>query len=100
VRKTNGGKEQNASQRDVINTEEQTDLGLQILSTLTASLVFDIQSCVETEAAADKKEKQIFLIYKESPMGSGAKSYLRKGFLTYEEMCKYFPIYEEAVCHR
>ncbi len=25
---------------------------------------------------------------------------MRKGFLTYEEMCKYFPIYEEAVCHR
>jgi hypothetical protein len=26
-----------------------------------------------------------------------AKSYTRKGFLTYEEMCKYFIIYEEAV---
>jgi hypothetical protein len=22
---------------------------------------------------------------------------MRKGFLVYEEMCKYFPIYEEAV---
>ncbi len=27
---------------------------------------------------------------------SVAKSYLRKGFLIYEEMRKYFPIYEEA----
>ncbi len=32
-------------------------------------------------------------------MGSGAKSYMRKGFLIYEEMYKYFPIYEEAVSH-
>ncbi len=29
-------------------------------------------------------------------MGSGAKSYMRKGFLMYEEMYKYFTIYEEA----
>ncbi len=26
-------------------------------------------------------------------MGSGAKSYMRKGFLIYEEMRKFFPIY-------
>ncbi len=32
-------------------------------------------------------------------MGSGAKSYTRKSFLTNEEMRKYFPIYEEAVSH-
>ncbi len=32
-------------------------------------------------------------------MGSGAKSYMRKGFLIYEEMRKYFTIYEEAVNH-
>jgi hypothetical protein len=30
-------------------------------------------------------------------MGSGAKSYMRMGFLIYEKMRKYFPIYEEAV---
>ncbi len=30
-------------------------------------------------------------------MGSGAKSYMRKGFLKYEEMRKYFTIYEVAV---
>ncbi len=38
----------------------------------------------------DKKENKIFLIYKEIQMGSGAKSYMRKGFLVYEEMHKYF----------
>jgi hypothetical protein len=43
----------------------------------------------------DKKENIIFLIYKE--IQSGAESYMRKGFLIYEEMRKYFPIYEEAV---
>jgi hypothetical protein len=47
----------------------------------------------------DKKEHKILLIYKEIQMGSRAKSYMRKGFLTYEEMRKFFPIYEEAVGH-
>jgi hypothetical protein len=28
-----------------------------------------------------------------------AKSNMSKGFLIYEEMCKYLVIYEEAVCH-
>ncbi len=32
-------------------------------------------------------------------MGSVAKSYVRKGFLIYEEMSKYLTIYEEAVSH-
>ncbi len=39
------------------------------------------------------------ILYKEIQMGSGAKSFIRKGFLTYEEMRKYFPIYKEAVSH-
>jgi hypothetical protein len=47
----------------------------------------------------DKKEKKIVLIYKDIQMRSGAKSYIRKGFLIYEEMRKFFPIYEEAVRH-
>ncbi len=47
----------------------------------------------------DKKEKKIFLIYKEIQIGSVAKSYMRKGFLIYEEMRKYLVIYEEAVRH-
>ncbi len=47
----------------------------------------------------DNKENDIFLIYKELQMGSGARSYMRKGFLIYEEMGKYLTIYEEAVSH-
>ncbi len=41
----------------------------------------------------DKNENQIFLIYKEIQRGAVAKSYMRKGFLIYEEMRKYFPIH-------
>ncbi len=43
----------------------------------------------------DKKEKKIFLIYREIQMASGAKSYFRKGFLIlyiYEEVRKYLVI--------
>ncbi len=47
----------------------------------------------------DKKEKKIFLIYKEIQKGAVAKSYMRRGFLIYEKMRKYLVIYEEAVCH-
>jgi hypothetical protein len=47
----------------------------------------------------DKIENKIFLIYKEILMRAVAKSYMRKGFLIYEEMSKYFPIYEESVSH-
>jgi hypothetical protein len=47
----------------------------------------------------DKKENKIFLIYKEIQSGAVAKFYMGKGFLIYEEMHKYFPIYEEAVSH-
>ncbi len=46
-----------------------------------------------------KKEKEIFLIFKEIQMGSVAKSYMRKGFLICEEVCKYSAIYEEAIRH-
>ena len=45
----------------------------------------------------DKKENQIFLIFKEIQNGEVEKSYMREGFLIYEDMRKYFPIYEEAV---
>ncbi len=53
----------------------------------------------EVAAYTDKKENLIFLIYKEIQSGAVAKSYMRKGFLIYEEMRKYFPIYEEVVSH-
>jgi hypothetical protein len=45
----------------------------------------------------DKKENHTFLKYREIQSEAVAKS--RKGFLIYEEMRKYFPIYEEAVRH-
>ncbi len=47
----------------------------------------------------DKKENKVFLIYKEIQSGAVSMSCMRKGFLIYEEMRKYFPIYEEAVSH-
>jgi hypothetical protein len=47
-----------------------------------------------------KKENQIFLIYKEiQRAGAVAKTFIRKGFLMYEEMRKYLTIPEEAVSH-
>jgi hypothetical protein len=39
------------------------------------------------------KKKIKFSSYREIQSGAVAKSYMRKGFLIYEEMCKYFPIY-------
>jgi hypothetical protein len=47
----------------------------------------------------DKKEERTFLKYREIQSGAVAKSYIRNGFLKYDEMQKYFPIYEEAVSH-
>jgi hypothetical protein len=44
-------------------------------------------------------DKKNFLIYRKIQSGAVAKSYMRKGFLIYEEMRKYFPIYGEAVSH-
>jgi hypothetical protein len=44
-----------------------------------------------------KKEKEIFLQYKEIQMGSVAKSNIGEVFLIYEEVRKYLTIYEEAV---
>ncbi len=47
----------------------------------------------------DKKEKTIFLIYKKILNGAVAKSYMRKGFLTFEQMRKYVFIYDKVVIH-
>jgi hypothetical protein len=48
---------------------------------------------IENISSTNKKENNIFLIYEEIQTG---KSYMRKGFLIYEEMRKYSTIYEEA----
>jgi hypothetical protein len=42
------------------------------------------------EPHTDKKENKIFLIYKEIQMRLVVKSHMRKDFLIYEEMHKYF----------
>jgi hypothetical protein len=72
-------------------------------------LMFFIAFCCSAEAFTgvpswnlnsghtDKKENQIFLVYKEIQSGALAKSYMKKGFLIYEEIRKYFPIYEELL---
>ncbi len=39
-------------------------------------------------------------MYKEIKMGAVAKSYMREGFLIYEEVRKCLVIYEEAVSHK
>jgi hypothetical protein len=51
------------------------------------------QSFQKRDEYTDKKETQIFLIYKKIQSGAVAKSFMRKGFLIYEEIRKYFPIY-------
>jgi hypothetical protein len=48
------------------------------------------QGSIGIEEGTLKKKKKKFLIYKEIQMGSGAKSYIRKGFIIYKEMHKYF----------
>ncbi len=55
--------------------------------------------CFFNIVCTDKKENQIFLLYEEIQSGAVSKSNMRKGFLIYEEMRKYFPTYEEAVSH-
>jgi hypothetical protein len=39
----------------------------------------------------DKKENKTFLIFKEIQIGSGANSYMRKGFLIYEKWANFSP---------
>jgi hypothetical protein len=55
-------------------------------------IYLSLQICPLLINYTDKKENQIFLIYKEIQSGAVAKSYMRKGFLIYEEMRQYFPI--------
>jgi hypothetical protein len=45
----------------------------------------------------DKKENQVFLIYKDIQSGAVAKSYMTNGLLKYGEIFARFLIYEEAL---
>ncbi len=47
----------------------------------------------------DKKENQIFLIYKEIQNGAVAKSYMTNGLLIYGEIFAHFLSYYEALPH-
>jgi hypothetical protein len=65
-------------------------------------MLYNLQSGINIEyrkGYTDKKENQIFLMYKAIQTTEAAKSYMRKGFLMYEEMRKYLVIFEEAVSH-
>jgi hypothetical protein len=46
---------------------------------------------MHTAQYTDKKENQIFLIYKEIQSGAVAKSYKEKGFIIWEETAQIFP---------
>jgi hypothetical protein len=63
-----------------------------IKSKNSVSCVYFLRTYTEEDLGfnTDKKENKSFLINREIYMGSGAKSYMRKGFLIYEEMHKYF----------
>jgi hypothetical protein len=64
------------------------------LRKMTIALVSNFL-CGETVLIhTDRKENQIFPIYKEIQSGAVAQ-----GFLIYEEMRKYFPIHKEAASH-
>ncbi len=61
---------------------------------ISHSLKLPALGTVRTEMCCftDKEENTIFLIYKGIQNGAVAKSYMRKGFLVYEEMRKYLSI--------
>jgi hypothetical protein len=47
----------------------------------------------------DKKENQVFLIYKKIQSGAVAKSYMTNGLLIYVEIFLHLLIYQEAPPH-
>jgi hypothetical protein len=57
-------------------------------------LQYTVLGFIKSIFHTDKKENEIFLMYKEIQIRSVAK-----GFLIYEEIRKYLTMYEEAVSH-
>jgi hypothetical protein len=80
--------------REVI--QECSGVRYRIRSIFSSTVPLFDPSCsvLESVLYTDKKENEIFLLYKEIQSGAVAKSYIRKGFLVNEEMRKYFPVYE------
>ncbi len=68
---------------------------------VTYAIVLAIYCCsiVFKQFHTDKKENQIFLIYKEIQNGAVAKSYMTNGLLIYGEIFAHFLINEEALHH-
>ncbi len=69
-------------------------------NSVMTSLFPPSESLVVTSRLGTGNSRTFFYgVYKEIQSGAVAKSYMRKGFLIYEAMRKYFHIYEEAVSH-
>ncbi len=82
---------------DVILNTQSLTLYFQILGRAGESNICELPYFViSVFYHTDKKVKKIPHISEH--WGSGAKSYMRKGFLIYEKMLKFFPP-EEAVSH-
>jgi hypothetical protein len=58
---------------------------------LLFTLLQQLWNVVCVSGHTDKKENQIFFIYKEIQSGAVAKSYMRKGFIIYEECANISP---------
>jgi hypothetical protein len=71
----------------------------EFMSAFACKLVFCCGPCITIIHWWKRTENFPYIQYKEIQSGAIAKSYMRKGFLIYEEMRKYFPRYEEAVSH-
>ncbi len=80
-----------------VGTRKQGQIPRHRLGNRTVRVSASFQIFFRKNAALIKKESEIFL--KEIHVGSVAKSYIRKGFLIYEEVRKYLAIYEEAISH-
>jgi hypothetical protein len=59
----------------------------------------DLISKLDKLNYTDKKENQIFLIYKEIQSGAVAKSYMTNGLVIHGEIFAHFLIYYEALPH-
>ncbi len=77
-----------------INSQAASGMILQDHRRLPVNMIFQ---CQNRRFTLIKKENKFFLIlvFKEIQMGSGAKSYMKKGVLKYEEIRKYITIYED-----
>ncbi len=71
----------------------QYDKSIMIIVQYTAQINRSIRKLVPVYGHTDKKENQIFLIYKEIQSGAVAKSYMTNGLLKYREIFAHFLIY-------